>query len=80
MEETALSRLRPYNACRVVSIAESPIRDRLEDMGVTPGTLLTWLFDAPCGDPVAFEVRGTVIAIRRDDAEGIKVQYAGLKE
>ncbi len=74
MAEFALSRLSPYNACRVIRIESEALRGRLEDMGVTGGTVLTWLFDAPCGDPAAYSVRGAVIAIRAKDAEKIIVR------
>ena len=38
------------------------------DLGFTPGAGVTCLFAAPSGDPRAYMVRGSVIALRRADA------------
>ena len=46
---------------------------RLEDIGLVPGTKVTCLQKSPLGDPVAFRIRGAVIALRSDDAAGIIV-------
>ncbi len=43
-------------------------RRRLLDLGFTPGARVTCLFSAPSGDPRAYMVRGSVIALRREDA------------
>lgn len=44
------------------------VRTRLLDLGFTPGATVTYLFAAPSGDPRAYMVRGSVIALRREDA------------
>lgn len=77
MKEFALSELPPYGACRVTRVEPSPSRARLEGMGVNPGALMVWLYSAPSGDPIAYSVRGTVVAIRRSDAEAIIVRGCG---
>ena len=38
------------------------------DLGFTPGAGVRCLFAAPSGDPRAYMVRGSVIALRRADA------------
>ena len=43
------------------------VKRRLLDLGLTPGTKIVPLFISPSGDPTAFEFRGTVIAIRKED-------------
>ena len=43
-------------------------RRRLMDLGFTPGARVMCLFAAPSGDPRAYMVRGSVIALRREDA------------
>lgn len=52
---------------------EGNIRRRLLDMGLVKGTKITPVLVSPSKDPRAFEVRGTIIAIRKEDAENIKV-------
>lgn len=44
------------------------LRGRLMDLGFTPGAGVRCLFAAPSGDPRAYMVRGSVIALRRADA------------
>ena len=44
------------------------IRRRLLDLGLVNGTKIKPIFKSPSGDPVAFEVRNTLIAIRKEDS------------
>ncbi len=50
------------------------IRRRLMDLGFTEGTRVKQLSKSPLGDPVAFLVKGAVIALRREDIENITVE------
>jgi Fe2+ transport system protein FeoA len=43
-------------------------RLRFEDLGLLPETPVRRVARAPLGDPIAFEVRGTVLCIRRAEA------------
>ena len=47
------------------------MRRKLLDLGFTPGAQVTCLFSAPSGDPRAYLVRDTVVALRRSDARHI---------
>ncbi len=49
------------------------LRRRLLDLGFTPGNTVVPLFRSPLGDPTAYAVMGSIIALRRKDAEGIRV-------
>ena len=49
------------------------IKRRLLDMGLVKGTEITTILISPSGDPRAFLVRGTIIAIREEDAKNIKI-------
>lgn len=49
------------------------IKRRLLDLGLVKGTNIVPVLISASGDPRAFYVRGTTIAIRREDAENIKV-------
>ena len=48
-------------------------RRRLLDLGLVPGTIIEGRIRSPLGDPVAYQVRGSVIAIRKRQAEQIEV-------
>ena len=49
------------------------IKRRLLDMGLVKETEITPILISPSGDPRAFLVRGTIIAIRKEDAKDIKI-------
>ena len=50
------------------------IKRRLLDMGLVKGTNIAPILKSPSGDPRAFLVRGTIIAIRKEDAKHIKIK------
>lgn len=50
------------------------IRKRLLDLGLVPGTIVEPIRRSPAGDPTAFDIRGTVIALRQRDGDTVLVQ------
>lgn len=46
---------------------------RLMELGFTPGQEVTVMAKSPFKDPVAVSVRGTIIALRKSEAECIKI-------
>lgn len=64
----ALRRIRELS--RRISGTE---RRRLMDLGFLPGTEVVKEFASAAGDPIAIQVRGTLIALRRDQAANIIV-------
>jgi ferrous iron transport protein A len=50
------------------------VRRRLFDLGFTPGALVECVFRAALGEPTAYRVRGTVIALRPDQARRVEVE------
>lgn len=59
---------------RVINInAIGELRRRFFDLGIIEGTNIEVLFKGPFGDPVAYSIRGTVIALREEDGEKIEV-------
>lgn len=49
-------------------------RRRLLDLGLTPGTQVEVALDNTFGDPRAFRVRGTTVALRRQQAEQVLIR------
>jgi len=47
---------------------------RLLDLGLIPGTAVYCQGAAPAGDPVAYQIRGAVIALRRKDATSVLLE------
>ncbi len=56
---------------------EGQTRRRFLDLGLVPGTLIEAVMKSPLGDPMAYRFRGTVVAIREEDAERIEVERDG---
>ena len=57
--------------------ADEGIRRRLRDLGIIDGTRITCLQKSPLGDPVAYLIRGAVIALRKEDAATILLESEG---
>jgi len=49
-------------------------RRRLLDLGILPGTRIETVMRSPLGDPIAYRIRGSVVALRREQARMIEVQ------
>lgn len=51
------------------------MRRRLQDLGIVEGTTIECLQKSPSGDPVAYKIRGAVIALRSEDANKIIIMH-----
>lgn len=54
---------------------DGSLRRRLVEMGVTPGVLIAVERVAPLGDPIAVEVRGYRLSMRKAEAAHIRVKW-----
>ena len=64
-----LTDLKPGESAIMKALdSKSKIRRRLFDLGFLCGTSIKCLTKSPLGDPIAYIVRGTVIALRKEDA------------
>lgn len=71
-----LAALHPGEAGKVVGISRAcrgQQRRRLMDLGVIPGTKISVEMRSPGGDPTAYNIRGAMIALRRDQAQLIQI-------
>lgn len=50
------------------------VRRRLLDLGLVRGTKITPVFKSPSGDPIAYEIRNTLIALRKEDSTLIELK------
>jgi ferrous iron transport protein A len=46
----------------------------LLDLGIVPGSVVEAAFSGPLGDPTAYRVRGTMVGLRREQAEQVFVE------
>lgn len=79
-----LADLAPGQVARVQSIAsqcQGAQRRRLLDLGVVPGTEIRAELHSATGDPIAYRIRGALIALRRQQAAWIVIESeAGVPE
>lgn len=76
-----LDALRPSETAEVIEVApevQGPARRRLLDLGVLPGTRIRAALRSAAGDPVAYEVRGALVALRRPQAHAIYIRRLPL--
>ena len=74
MSTKNLTNLQEGESARVALLLnKGRIKRRLQDLGVVPGTLVQCVQKSPYGDPVAYGIRGAVIALRAEDAKGVLV-------
>ncbi len=72
MDLMMLSELKPGEACEIRELRlYGGMRRRLRDLGLLPGVRLQCAFTAPSGSPMAFWVKGAMIALRKNDCKRI---------
>lgn len=70
-----LKEMKPGQSGQVISIGESgPLKRRIMDMGITPGTAVKVIKVAPLGDPVEINIRGYELSLRKEEAARIEVK------
>lgn len=73
MDTKTLANLAVGDSVEVLDIKGDELRSKLLEMGLTPGSIVTHMFQAPFGDPIAIEVNGYVLSMRKQEAELIEV-------
>lgn len=80
LEKPVEGKLRPLSSLKVgekgivLGIAKSlrgQQRRRLMDLGIVPGTEIEAELESVTGDPVAYRIRGTTVALRKNQADKI---------
>lgn len=73
--EMSLERLTPGLRGEVIQInAPEPLRCRLRDFGLVPGTEVSIRYRSPDGGVTALQLRGTVVAVRSRELKKIRVR------
>lgn len=73
-----LDQVSPQEHVRVLSLSHTgAMRRRLQELGLVPGTVVECVGKSPGGDPLAYLIRGAVIAIRAEDGSKIEVAREG---
>ncbi|MCL2508304.1 MAG: ferrous iron transport protein A [Oscillospiraceae bacterium] len=70
-----LSELHQGKSALVIDIHSSDcMRRRLQDLGLIKGAEVSCLQKSPLGDPVAYLIRGAVIALRYEDSSCVQIE------
>lgn len=73
-----LSQLKPKERGTIAKVGgDRPVRRRILDMGVVPGTEVEVVKVAPLGDPVDLLIRGYHLSLRKEEAREILVDKEG---
>jgi len=68
----ALSDLKAGEQIRITELTlEGAMRRRLLDLGFVPGATVKMIRRSPLGDPAAYSVNRTVIALRKEESSRI---------
>lgn len=74
-EEHTLENIAPGHSARVVRVrAQTRIRKRMLDMGISPGVVIRVKRMAPLGDPMQISVLGYDLSLRNSEAASIVVE------
>lgn len=75
MMKLSLARLPAGVSATVAQLSsDKAFAHRLRDFGLVPGTTVTVCYRSPYGGVTAVECRGTMIALRTKDIQGIQVR------
>ena len=69
-----LSQIKNGESVVVRAILESSLKVKLMEMGLVEGKKLEILYRAPFGDPIAVDIDGYVLSLRKDEAQLIEVE------
>lgn len=76
MNTITLDKLPLNSYGKIVSLnCVGPIHRRLLDLGLIKNTPIKAILKSPFGDPTAYEVRGSTIALRKEDAKLIICEF-----
>ena len=75
ISDFSLAHLTPGSTGMVKELRlHGSMRRRLLDLGLVEGTQVRCLQKSPAGDPIAYDIRGAVIALRSDDSKFVIVE------
>lgn len=75
LSQRVLSSLKEGESCIIIDIQPTgAMVNRLKELGFISGTEVICLQRSFSGDPTAYQVKGTVIALRKEDASNITIK------
>ncbi|MCB9251953.1 MAG: ferrous iron transport protein A [Flavobacteriales bacterium] len=71
-----LSDLKIGQSAEILSFEKDEIKLRFYEMGCLPGENVKLELVAPLGDPIAIDIRGYLLSLRKNDAKHILVKLS----
>ncbi|NLM96654.1 MAG: ferrous iron transport protein A [Halanaerobiaceae bacterium] len=69
-----LSNLPLKNSGKIIGLtAKGEQRRRLLDLGLIPGTTVMAKRKSPSGAPIAYLIRGTILALRKEETDLVEI-------
>lgn len=69
-----LDKLELMKSAKIINIDANEIKNRLLDLGMVEGADIRALYESPTGNPRAYYIRDTLIALRKSEASLISVK------
>ena len=69
-----LTDLKKGESAEIISFERNDLKLRFYEMGCLPGEKVTIELVAPLGDPIAINISGYLLSLRKQDARHIKVE------
>jgi len=70
-----LDTLQPGESATIISIeADAKMKLHLMELGFVENSTITFLMTTPFGDPNIYALRGTSIALRKSEAQCVRIQ------
>lgn len=66
-----LAQLKYGHTAIIKSFTDTDIALKLMEMGCLPGEEISFCYSAPPGDPLAFQVSGYILSMRKREAETV---------
>lgn len=69
-----LDTLKLNQSVTIKRLADNGVTSKLVDMGLYPGKSISIVFKAPFGDPIAIDIDGYTLSLRKDEASLVEVE------
>lgn len=67
------SQIRKGEIARITHVEFSDLQNKLIEMGCFEGNTIKMLYVAPLGDPIAYDINGYILGLRKEEAKLIQV-------
>lgn len=69
-----LDSLKLNQSVTIKRLTENGLTSKLVDMGLYPGKSIQIVFKAPFGDPIAVDIDGYTLSLRKEEASLVEVE------